>query len=102
MVIDKKLGERLTTAVELAGNPRGYHGSASLVTLLMDEAEAQQENRNAAEAHERNVNRGVGHLNMQSVRKPAAPATVARGVCAGTCADEFRRRSPFQHRRATL
>src|SRR5690348_212227 len=45
-----ELGERLTTAVELAGKPGGYHGSASLVALLLDEAEAQANHLDFLEA----------------------------------------------------
>jgi hypothetical protein len=45
-----ELGERLTTAVELAANPCTYHGSASLVALLIDEAEARAIHLNFLEA----------------------------------------------------
>src|SRR5262245_26184107 len=35
------LGERLTTTVELAGDPAYYHGSRRLIELLIQETEAQ-------------------------------------------------------------
>jgi hypothetical protein len=44
------LGERLTSAVELAGNSGGFHGSASLVALLIQEADTHARHLNFLEA----------------------------------------------------
>jgi hypothetical protein len=44
------LGERLTSAVELAGSQANYHGSPALVSLLIEEAETHTRSLNVFEA----------------------------------------------------
>jgi hypothetical protein len=45
-----ELGERLTSAVELAGSQASYHGSPTLVALLLEEAETRTRSLNVLEA----------------------------------------------------